>query len=176
MGRHRDMRQNFDLQAVASSGAVVTCAAGTFAPRLKWPHLAPVTGHLCVCVSGVVRISTDGLPHVKQRLVAPGAVSSVSISVDIYWYLLISIDIYWIYESIRCDDNFGAEDNFLLIPYTTEVVSGAKDPRRNLRKTHHVRMHRTPWASAHPMQIRVSTHLIHSCHTWRGHSLARAVY
>ena len=50
MGRHRDMRQNFDLQAVASSGAVVTCAAGTFAPRLKWPHLAPVTGHLCVCV------------------------------------------------------------------------------------------------------------------------------
>ena len=105
-----------------------------------------------------------------------GAVSSVSISVDIYWYLLISIDIYWIYESIRCDDNFGAEDNFLLIPYTTEVVSGAKDPRRNLRKTHHVRMHRTPWASAHPMQIRVSTHLIHSCHMWRGHSLARAVY
>ena len=80
-GQHRDMRQHCDLQAVASSGAVVICAP---APRLKWPHLAPVTGHLCVCVSGVVRISTDGLPHVKQRLVAPGAVSSVSISVDIY--------------------------------------------------------------------------------------------
>ena len=75
------MRQNFDLQAVASSGAVVICAP---APRLKWPHLAPVTGHFCVSGSGVVRISTDGLPHVKQRLVAPGAVSSVSISVDIY--------------------------------------------------------------------------------------------
>ena len=99
-------------------------------------HLSRV---IYVCVSGVVRISTDGLPHVKQRLVAPGAVSSVSISVDIYWYLLISIDIYWIYESIWCDDNFVA-DNFLLIPYTTEVVSGAKDPRRKLRKTHHVRM------------------------------------
>jgi hypothetical protein len=62
------------------------------------------------------------------------------ISIHICWYLVISVDIYWIYESIRCDDNFGAEDNFLLIPYTTEVVSGAKDPRRKLRKTHHVRM------------------------------------
>ena len=53
MGRHRDMRQHFDFQAVAavaSSGAVVTCVVGTCAPRLKWPHLAPVTGHLCVCV------------------------------------------------------------------------------------------------------------------------------
>ena len=46
-GQHRDMRQHCDLQAVASSGAVVICAP---APRLKWPHLAPVTGHLCVCV------------------------------------------------------------------------------------------------------------------------------
>ena len=54
MGRHRDMRQHCDLQTVASSGAVVTCVAGTCAPAPRSTTLevtAPGTCHcVCVCV------------------------------------------------------------------------------------------------------------------------------
>ena len=93
MGRHRDMRQHCDLQTAASSGAVVTCVAGTCAPAPRSTTLevtAPGTCHcVCVCVSGVARISTDGLlhvKHVKQRLVAPGKSSIISIHIYIAIY------------------------------------------------------------------------------------------
>ena len=53
-GRRKDARQHCELQAGASSGAVVTCVAGTCAPAagLKWPQMA--RWHLswwlmCVC-------------------------------------------------------------------------------------------------------------------------------
>ena len=104
MGRHRDMRQHCDLQTVASSGAVVTCVAGTCAPAPRSTTLevtAPGTCH-CVCVC-------QAWPGFQQMVFfmwsmwsrdlwrQAKAVSSVSISI------LLSI------ESIRCDDNFGAE-------------------------------------------------------------------
>ena len=45
LGDLKDMRQHCELQAVASSGGVVTCVAGTCAPapRLKWSYLSPVS-------------------------------------------------------------------------------------------------------------------------------------